>query len=57
MEEVVLGEGTSDGNMSMPELRKMTLIDLPRLIHFYKDNIFSGQIQPLFNETVCLLNP
>nr|XP_017241456.1 PREDICTED: uncharacterized protein LOC108214152 [Daucus carota subsp. sativus]XP_017241457.1 PREDICTED: uncharacterized protein LOC108214152 [Daucus carota subsp. sativus]XP_017241458.1 PREDICTED: uncharacterized protein LOC108214152 [Daucus carota subsp. sativus]XP_017241459.1 PREDICTED: uncharacterized protein LOC108214152 [Daucus carota subsp. sativus]XP_017241460.1 PREDICTED: uncharacterized protein LOC108214152 [Daucus carota subsp. sativus]XP_017241461.1 PREDICTED: uncharacterized pro len=52
MEEVVLGEGTSDGNMSMPELRKMTLIDLPRLIHFYKDNTFSGQIQPLFNQTV-----
>ena len=57
MEEVVLQKSTNDGNIIiMSKLRIMILIDLPRLIHFYKGNIFSGQIQPLFNQMVRLLN-
>ena len=60
MKEVVLGKGTSDGNIiNMSKLRVMILTDLPRLIHFYKDNTFSDQIQPqpLFNQMVRLLDP
>ena len=57
MEQIVLGTSASHGNIiNMSKLRIMHLYDLPRLVPFYKGNIFSDQIQPLFNHTVRLLN-
>ncbi|WOG90664.1 hypothetical protein DCAR_0309908 [Daucus carota subsp. sativus] len=54
MEEVVREEGKSDGNIiNMSKLRKMSLIKLPRLVHFYKDKIPYAQIQPLFDRMVA----
>ncbi|WOG90661.1 hypothetical protein DCAR_0309905 [Daucus carota subsp. sativus] len=50
IEQVVLGEGASDGNIiHMSKLKIMILTDLPRLLHFYKD---ARQNQPLFNQMV-----
>ena len=58
MEEVVRGEGKSDGNIiNMSKLRIMSLIKLPRLVHFYKDKIPYAQIQPLFDRMVCFAYP
>ena len=58
MEQVVLQESTSDGDIiKMSKLRIMILTDLPRLTHFHKGNSFSGQIQPMFDGMVRLLNP
>ena len=57
MEEVILGEGASNGSIiKMSKLRMMILDDLPRLVHFYKDNNFCDEIQPLFNQMVRFLN-